>query len=216
MEGTPKKPTTGFSNSKASMTIQNEIDRATALSEKLEKLVYSKEQFHIASDRDPILMAYWSILFDYDKGILGLLSVRFCGSAFALLRPVVETLVRAHVMARGSDEDVLKIREDKYFVNFKTVGQEIDHAFQCGTLFQKLLMARDALHGYTHSGIHQVASRFDGLDLTPNYSEGAIVEVIHTVTSAVFLATILITKHFGLEDEWKAASQMFEEWGNHL
>jgi hypothetical protein len=41
------------------------------------------------------LLGDWALLFDYHKGILTRLLNSFCGRAFAPVRPVVETLVRA-------------------------------------------------------------------------------------------------------------------------
>lgn len=34
-------------------------------------------------------------------------------------------------------------------------------------------------------------------------------------TSAVFMVTNLVTKHFGFEEDWKNVGQMFEEWRKH-
>ena len=36
----------------------------------------------------------------------------------------------------------------------------------------------------------------------------------HT-SSAIFMVTNLVTKHFGFEEDWKKVGQMFEEWGKH-
>jgi hypothetical protein len=47
------------------------------------------------------------------------------------------------------------------------------------------------------------------------YKDDEIVEVIRVTTSAIFMVTNLVTKHFGFEEDWKKVSQMFEEWGKH-
>jgi len=57
-----------------------------------------------------------------------LLSHKFFGSAFALVRPIVEATVRSHVVIMGSEEDVRRLREDDYRANLSTVGKEIDTA----------------------------------------------------------------------------------------
>ena len=161
-------------------------------------------------------MAYWSLIFDFHRGVLCLLSHKFFGSAFALVRPMVEVVVRAHVVKMGSEEDLKKLREDEYRTNLSTVGKEIDAAFGTGDFFENFLKgARNALHSYTHAGVLQLGRRFSGTDLTPNYSEGEVIEVIRTTTSAVFFVTNLVTKHFGFEEEWRQCSKLFEEWGKH-
>lgn len=168
-------------------------------------------------DRNVLLIAYWALMFDYHKGILSLLQSEFCGAAFALVRPVVEAVVRAHVTLMGSEDDLARIQKDEYKVNFKEIGGEIDAAFGLEGLIEKFLndVTRSALHSYTHSGFLQLGRRFDGNDIKPNYSDGEIIEVIRVTTSAIFMVTNLVTKHFGFEDDWKNASQMYAEWGKH-
>lgn len=197
------------------MSVQSELDRARHLGEELEDLVIRKGQCNV-DGRNVLLVGYWALLLEYHKGILSLLSNHFYGSAFALVRPAVEALVRSHVVLMGSEDDVNEIREDEYRVNFERIGAAIDLAFGYGTLFQKLLNdARVALHSYTHSGASQITRRFDGHELRPLYADEEIVEVIRVSTSAVFLVTNLVTKHFKFEDERKVAGQLFQAWGNH-
>ena len=170
------------------MSVESELERARQLCEQLEALVVRRGQCP-NEDRTVLLMAYRALLFDYHKGILALLSNGICGSAFALLRPVVEALVRSHVVLKGSEEDVRRIREDKYRVNFKEIGPQMDTKFDLDGLLKNFLNndARIALHSYTHSGVSQLARRFDGHDLKPHYEDGEIIEVIRSSTSAVFM-----------------------------
>lgn len=103
------------------MTLQQEIDKATKFGQALEDLIVAKGAITLgsAADRDKLLLAYWSLINDYDKGILALMREQLYGGAFALLRPVVEARVRAHVVLMGSEEDVAQIKNDTYTVNFK-------------------------------------------------------------------------------------------------
>ncbi|MGP0018525.1 MAG: hypothetical protein ACLPHP_08155 [Candidatus Sulfotelmatobacter sp.] len=71
------------------ITIEAEINRAALLGQQLEDLVYnkSKEGKLIAIDKnDDLLMGYWSLIFDYGKGVGCLLQNRFYSPAFALFR----------------------------------------------------------------------------------------------------------------------------------
>jgi hypothetical protein len=156
-------------------------------------------------------------MFDYHKGILSLLQSEFFGAAFALVRPVVEAVVRAHVTLMGSEEDLLSIQKDEYKVNFKEIGAKIDAAFALEGLMENFLndVTRSALHSYTHSGLLQLGRRFDGNDIKPNYSDEEIIEVVRVTTSATLMVSNLVTKHFGFEDDWKNVSQMYDEWGKH-
>jgi hypothetical protein len=78
-----------------------------------------------------------------------------------------------------------------------------------------LKQARKALHSYTHSGALQLGRHLDGDEIKPHYSEGEIYEVINVTSSAAFMVTSLLTKHFGLDEEWQAAARVFAEWGRH-
>ncbi len=198
------------------MTVQEEIDRSSAFGQKLEDLIVKRGSVTLgqAGDRDRLLLAHWSLVVDYDKGILALMRHQFYGSAFALLRPVVEALVRAHVVLMGSDDDVNRIKNDTYNVNFKTIGAEIDAAFQLEGFFDKFLNgARGALHSFTHSGLSQLGRRFKGNDLQSDYGDGEIIEVVHTASTAVFMVTNLVAKHFKFQDEAKKIEELFLGWG---
>jgi hypothetical protein len=192
-----------------------EIERATEFGQKIEDFVVAKGQCQ-AGDREGLLVAYWALIFDYHKGILMLLRNDFNGSAFALVRPVVEALVRAHVALMGTDKDIASIQADSYKTNFGIIGAEIDKAFGLDGFFQRFLdSAKKALHSHTHSGALQLGRRFKGNDVIQNYSDGEIIEVIRTTSTAAFLVTVLLTKRFKFEEEWKMANQLFEELGKH-
>ena len=196
--------------------VQKEIDDAQKFGEQLEATVVDKKQFPI-DERNVLLMAYWALIFDYHKGILSLLHAQFYGAAFALVRPVVEAVVRAHVALKGSVEDVRRIQSDEYSVKFTQIGAKIDADFDLDHLMENFLndVTRSALHSYTHSGLLQLGRRFDGNDIKPNYGDDEIVQVVRVTTSAAFMVTNLVTKHFGFEEDWKRVGRMFNEWGKH-
>lgn len=195
------------------MSVQTELERARRFGAHLEELVVRRGQCP-DDDRNVLLMGYWALVFDYHKGILTLLSNGFCGSAFALVRPVVEALVRSHVAVKGSMDDVRRLQQDEYRVNFATIGSWIDTEFGLGDFFTNFLTrARDALHSYTHAGVSQLARRFDGHDLKPRYEDNEIIEVIRSCTSAVWMVTNLVTKHLHFDEEAQMAQELFAEWG---
>lgn len=199
------------------MTIQEEIDRATAFGQQLEDIIVKKGSVTVANpgDRDKLLLGYWSLVLDLDKSILALMGNKFYGGAFALLRPLVEAQVRAHVVLISGDDVVTSIKEDKYAVNFKQVGGQIDAAFQLNGYFDKFLNgARGALHSFTHSGLSQLGRRFKGNDLIAHYEDGEIIEVIHTSATGTWMVTNLVAKHFKCQEEAKAIDALFLGWGN--
>ena len=77
------------------MTVKEEIERSTAFGQELEDLIVKRGTLtFVDQTRDRILAAYWPLVFDYDKSILHLLRAGFYGGVFALVRPLVEALVR--------------------------------------------------------------------------------------------------------------------------
>ncbi len=198
-----------------SSRVEDEIKSANEFGDRIEDLVIAKRQCP-TGDSNRLLMAYWSLIFEFHRSVLCLISHKFFGAAFALVRPIVESVVRAHVVIIGSEKNLRLLRNDQYRADLSTVGKEIDAAFGTGDFFEKFLQgARNALHSYTHAGIMQVGRRFSGSDLTANYSEDEIVEVIRATSSAVFLVNNLVTKHLGFEEEWRQCNKLFEEWGKH-
>lgn len=194
--------------------IRREIANANKCGDQVEDLVIARGQCP-TGDRNTLLMAHWSLAFDLHRGILSCLSNQFYGSAFALVRSIVEAAVRAHLVIMGSNDDLEKLKNDQYKTNFATIGKEVDARFGTGNLFENFLgQGRLAMHSYTHSGLLQLSRRFSGTDLLPNYEDDEIVEVIGVSTSAVFLATNLVTKHLGFDDEWKRCTELYAKWGD--
>lgn len=195
--------------------VVKEIQQANKFGDEIENLVLAKGQAP-TGDRKTLLMAYWSLAFDLHRGILALIDHKFYGSSFALVRPIIETTVRAHVALFCTDEVLKTLHNDTYRTNLATVGKEIDTAFGLDGFFENFLnRARTALHSYTHAGLLQLGRRFKGADLVANYDEAEIIEVIRASTSCVFMVNNLVTKHFGFENEWKKNNALFGVWGKH-
>jgi hypothetical protein len=194
--------------------VEDAIRRAIDVGGSMQDLVVARKEYP-TSDRNTLLMAYWSMVFEFNRAILCLIHNKFYGAALALVRPTIEAVIRAHVMIMGSDEDVEKLRNDEYRTNLATIGKEIDSFFRLEGLLEKLLnTGRLALHSYTHAGTMQLGRRFKGIDLTPSYSEGSLIEVIQVSTSSAFMVNNLVTKYLGFEEEWKKNSRLYELWGN--
>lgn len=192
--------------------IEDEIRLASEFGGRAEQLIVAKGQCP-TGERNTPLMAYWSLAFEFHKAILSLITNRYYGAALALVRPLVECAIRAHLVIFLPKEVLKNILDDEYRTNFGTVGKEIDDVFGTGDFFQNFLTgAKDALHGYTHVGIHQLSRRFSGGDLVPCYSQEEITEVVRSSASAVFMVNNIVTKHFGFEGEWEPNNWFFDDW----
>lgn len=194
------------------MNVHEEITRAARYGQQLETMLDGKE-VTASTDRDLLIIGYRSLLLDYHVAIVMLLEKELYGSAFALLRPTVEAWVRIHVAKMGTDETVLQLKNDTYRVDFSKIGEQIDEAFEL-EFFEKTLnkAVGDALHSYTHSGWFQVVRRFNESEIKSRYSDGAILNVLEGSMTALFMATIVTTKHFGFEKEWQKTHDLFSEY----
>ncbi len=199
------------------MTIEAEINRAARCCQLLEDLIYDKSKegkLTVIDKNDDLLMGYWSLIFDYGKGVGCLLHHKFYSPAFALFRPIVEALVRACVVEMGTPDDVLKIRQDEFRVNYKKDGAWIDKALGTGTLLDGFTKGmRELLHSLTHSGTAQLGMRIDGNEIGASVSDAQIMALLDAASNATFLITILVAKHYLLRDVADAANKVFWEYG---
>jgi len=197
--------------------IEVEINHVAHLGMQLEHLVYtkSKEGKLVAIGKDDdLLMGYWSLIFDFCKGIGCLLHHEFYSAAFALFRPMVEAVVRAGVVLAGTTEDVKKIRKDKFVMDFTNDGALIDKALGLGTLVDDFLKGnRKLLHSLTHSGTAQLGMRFDGDSIGASVSDAQILALLGATSNGAFLMTIVVAKRFNFSDMAGAANKVISDYG---
>ena len=199
------------------LSLQDEIRRAQEMGQSLEDLVVNAGQVTIKSEGSQLLIGFWSLICDYQKGLLNLLLWKFYAAAFALWRPVIEATIRAHLSLMLPKRDLDRLKKDKYRLDFRKIPREIDEAFGLGQVFQNFLPepVRNALHSYTHSGVVPLRRRFDGMDVAANYPDHEILALINTTASAVFMVTSLVTRHFEFDKQWEEAQRLYGDWGAH-
>jgi hypothetical protein len=151
---------------------------------------------------------------EHHAAILLLLRSELVGSGFALVRSVVEILVRGVWMtACATDAQVKKFREqDKLDLNFGEMSDAIDKA--CGIDFFHDFKTKSwaTLNSYTHTGILQLGRRFTGDNLEPSYKEGEQIEVLRTSTIAI----VLLVRPFLMRHGQKEAAVEVDKLGMRL
>ena len=197
--------------------VEQEINGAAILGTQLEHLVYKRAKagkLIVIHKNDDLLIAHWSLLFQHCKGVVCLLHHELWSPAFALFRPITEALVRACVVTVGTDEQVMKIRQDKFRVNYAKDGAMIDKALGTGTRMEDFLnVTRFLLHSLTHSGTAQLGMHFDAGQIGPSVSDGQILALLKQCSNAAFLMTMLVSQHYGMRDEIDMANELFAEYG---
>lgn len=110
-------------------------------------------------------------------------------------------------------DEVSRIRQDRYKVSYEKDGQRIDRHLSSSPLFENMLKDnRDLLHSLTHSGKAQLWRRFDGDEVGSGYTDAEVWALLGTVSSAVFMMTCLIAKHYGLDEQLRVATATYMEF----
>lgn len=151
---------------------------------------------------------------EHHEAILSLVRWKFVGSAFALVRSVVEILVRgAWFTCCASMEQVTRfIQKDEIDPTFGQMSDAIDQSQ--GIEFFHDFKARtwSTLSSYTHTGILQLGRRWTGDKLSPSYKDGEIVEVVRSSTMCI----LLLVQPYLAKNGHAEASKKIVELGAYL
>jgi hypothetical protein len=146
-----------------------------------------------------VLAAYVDIALEHHKAIWQLHESELAGSAFTLVRPVFDTLLRAlWINACASAKQIEKAFDDKLkFPRMRDLHDDIKEAYGDKDDPEQLALLNELLRhlkrlwrpmcSYTHSGAFQIRQRFMSDEVKPNYSEGEIAEALNLVTVALLL-----------------------------
>lgn len=164
--------------------------------------------FHALSDQ----------VHEHFGAILHLVQLRqFFGSAFALLRPLIESALRAvWVEAVASEEDIGAIgrRDPKAFPSFWKCQAAVTNFYERSGTEGLYVMSAEfvtALHGYTHSGLEQIENRIDAsFHITPyNYSDANIKALLANASGFAIMAKVIQLQ--SLEGSPEKTAQKAEE-----
>ena len=90
----------------------------------------------------------------------------------------------------------------------------LDKALGTGTLLDDFLKGtRSLLHSLTHSGTAQLGMRFDGNEIGSSVSDGQMLTLLNASSNAAFLVTIIVARHYNMQDVAQAANDAFMEYG---
>jgi hypothetical protein len=162
------------------------------------------------------------VALEHHEAISLLIERKLTGSAFALVRPLVDTVVRAHwINAVACDEQVKRAAQDKnVFPSMKDMSMAVGRAYGADELFERFTSQWGAMCSYTHSGARQIAHRFTGTDVKSSYTEAAIVQVLNLTNMAVLLLAGMFFMSKGHQPETDETRTMLldyaKEFGERL
>ena len=156
----------------------------------------------------------FDLVLDYFTGITCSIEMRAHGSAFALVRPLFETFVRAVWLKNvATDQGLADFEQDKLSIKFGEMLLQIEQleSFQHGALSDLKRQAWAAMNGYAHGGIHQIGRRVKGNAIDSNYADSEIIEVLRLGQMFALMSFIEIVQASEKKDLAKLATQKLFE-----
>lgn len=148
---------------------------------------------HPSTNKIRLLFLFLSVALEHQDSILLLLSAgNNTGSAFALMRPLIETSYRAlWIYACASDEAVTAIETGKEpYPSFKAMADMVDEGCGLEGVVSRMKDAWKMLCGYAHTGLEQFGRRLIGDVIAPDYRIEEINEVIQVSTATTVVLAI--------------------------
>jgi hypothetical protein len=176
------------------MTIQAALARSADLSNWIDGSIHGLEI--PSGDREAMAATLFDQVHEHHKAIQYLLKSSFVGSAFSLVRPTLETFVRGLWLRRcASDKEVENFAKDKISEkSFGTLIKDIEArpGYDVGVLSKVKKEAWSAMCSYAHGGYLQAVRRITPGQITENYSEDEMLEVINSSSAIALLAAFEI------------------------
>ncbi len=192
------------------------VDAEMKLAEEVMDEVKRILSAHTFSDEEwsTVVIGFIAQGIEHHAAILLLLLSGLVGSGFALVRSLIEILVRGvWVTACATEAHVKKFREqDKLDLSFGEMSDAIDKT--CGIDFFHDFKTRswDALNSYAHTGILQLGRRFSADKLEPSYKENEQIEVVRTSTITI----VLLVRPFLVRQGQNEAAKEIDKLGERL
>jgi hypothetical protein len=137
--------------------------------------------------RNTVFVALCSLAIEHHGAIIVLTrDDQHVGSALALLRPLIESCLRAiwTLHCAGDSEIDAIVKQSKDFPSLAECGKAVSDPFGSEGYPGLLLLPRNyrnQLHGFTHSGVEQLQLRIgERLQVRPDYPAGTICTLLKT------------------------------------
>jgi hypothetical protein len=186
--------------------LEFELEYSKRTTEFIENSLMDTEYHY--SDRVRLVLAYAALNLEHQSAIRILIEQNHRGSAFALVRSQVEACFRGlWVLRFSSDDEVKSIREvgAEPFPKFRSMTTALDSGLGTVDLFQGIARSWRALNGFTHSGLEQLAMRFNAAgDLQPTYPDIKCRYLLRSSASTALLMFPPLFRVWGMNDKAEA------------
>ena len=188
--------------------LQEALEAADGVNRKLREIL---EGPYGDGDRTIVVLGYWALSIEHHSAIFLLFKDRHFGSALVLGRSIFEAMIRAHWLVKCASQEQLKFcleNDQGKFPAMKEMAQAVDVDYSdprggAMTKFQDAVShGWPILNSYTHSGLRQLACRFKGDQVQPNYSTETLVDALNTSTVPLRLLATLLAMITGRQDKF--------------
>jgi hypothetical protein len=193
------------------------ITQANGLSERLQLLLSNDKHHVVKTNRDDLVLRYWSLIFEHHQGMLLLLRNGFPATAFALMRPLEEAFLRLFVAMTGTDEQAVTLRNGTYKTNFEVVWKQVYEKVGFQPNVGPWLKTKiKGLHGFTHGGKEQLVRQSSGSDIVSSYTDDEVRSLVRETMPIALLTALLTAAFLDYPAEHQEAVAMFNEYTHGL
>jgi hypothetical protein len=157
----------------------------------------------------------FDIAHDHAKAIVILLEAPIYASAYALVRPLIESFVRAAWIQHCASDDDIKdiVKKDDFPLSFGKMLNAVEEKRGWEkTLTQLKKSAWKSMHSYTHGGMQLISRRFKDANVEHNIDKEEIIGILQLVNLIAFLSlNEMIGMSIGYEKEQNILNDLFED-----
>ena len=188
--------------------MKSRIAQSKQTSEKIQ-LIALKRSYNL-DDKKTVVVGSFSVSLEYHKSISLLFENNLYGAGIALLRAQFESYVKGlWFLNCGTDVQVEHAYNDSFKKEFQQLITGLENVNASGWKDIKIIKDKywKVMNGFTHSGKPQLARRFNGSKITPNYNEGLLVSALNL---SDFIATRTIIELSDISNQSISESQLHE------
>ena len=146
--------------------------------------------------RSKVFHSLLHLSLEHFGSIVILVKSRMNGSAYALLRPQYEAVIRGLYFQNCADQKEIELfiaGENPY--GLYTMIKKIDGKLDIDSFKNFYTLVKNVIHTYTHGGIEQLERRYTENELVSNFTENECISLIELSsnlarTSAIFSALV--------------------------
>jgi Family of unknown function (DUF6988) len=205
------------------MSLLDDIStRGAEIRAQLRELLYRHE--YGCDTKTLVLVAYVDLALDHHEAIWLLRKSNLTGSAFALVRPVLDILFRAlWINAVANEQQVEQASRDELsFPPMHEMRDDIKQRYSDKScpeqaelfeiLLQRLKDAWKTTSSYTHPGGQQLTRRFTFNEVKPNYGHDEIASALNLATFALLLLMRMFWMSVSAQNEADEISEVLAKY----